>query len=69
MPFAHFKVPAGTLTAEDKQTIVERTTELYAEIYGERARATTVVLVDEVADGGWGVGGHVLTAALLNGGT
>ncbi|MDN3271737.1 4-oxalocrotonate tautomerase family protein [Streptomyces sp. MA15] len=69
MPFAHFKVPAGTLTAEDKRTIVERTTELYAEIYGERARATTVVLVDEVADGGWGVGGHVLTAALLNGGT
>ncbi|GAA3504712.1 4-oxalocrotonate tautomerase family protein [Streptomyces prasinosporus] len=67
MPFAHFKVPAGTLTPGDKKKIVERTTDLYAEIYGERARATTVVLVDEVADGGWGVGGHVLTAALLNG--
>ncbi|MFZ4191623.1 tautomerase family protein [Streptomyces pseudogriseolus] len=67
MPFAHFKVPADTLSADDKKKIVERTTDLYAEIYGERARATTVVLVDEVADGGWGVGGHVLTAALLNG--
>ncbi|MEU1079505.1 4-oxalocrotonate tautomerase family protein [Streptomyces sp. NPDC005908] len=67
MPFAHFKVPAATLGPDDKRKIVERTTELYAEIYGERARATTVVLVDEVADGGWGVGGHVLTAALLNG--
>ncbi|MFZ4151030.1 tautomerase family protein [Streptomyces pseudogriseolus] len=67
MPFAHFKVPAGTLGADEKKKIVERTTDLYAEIYGERARATTVVLVDEVADGGWGVGGHVLTAALLNG--
>ncbi|GAA2373832.1 4-oxalocrotonate tautomerase family protein [Streptomyces carpaticus] len=65
MPFAHFKVPAGTVTAEDKKKIVERTTELYAEIYGERARPTTVVLVDEVADGGWGVAGHVLTAAQL----
>lgn len=67
MPFAHFKVPAGTVTPEDKKKIVERTTDLYAEIYGERARATTVVLVDEVADGGWGVAGSVLTASLLNG--
>ncbi|MGY1399819.1 tautomerase family protein [Streptomyces sp. SS10] len=67
MPFAHFKVPADTLSPDDKKKIVERTTDLYAEIYGDRARATTVVLVDEVVDGGWGVGGHVLTAALLNG--
>ncbi|MFE6590551.1 4-oxalocrotonate tautomerase family protein [Streptomyces sp. NPDC057781] len=66
MPFAHFKVPEGTLTPEDKQKIIERTTDLYAEIYGDRARPTTVVLVDEVADGGWGVAGNVLTAAMLN---
>lgn len=67
MPFANFKVPAGTVTAEDKQKIIERTTDLYAEIYGERARPTTVVLIDEVVDGGWGVAGDVLTAAVLNG--
>ncbi|MET7685991.1 4-oxalocrotonate tautomerase family protein [Streptomyces sp. NPDC005423] len=67
MPFANFKVPAGTVTAEEKKKIVERTTDLYAEIYGERARANTVVLIDEVADGGWGFGGHVLTADMLNG--
>ena len=30
MPFANFKVPAGTLTAEQKQTIVTRVTDLYA---------------------------------------
>jgi 4-oxalocrotonate tautomerase len=45
MPFANFKVPAGTLTAEQKETIVHRTTDLYAEIYGERARASTMVVV------------------------
>ncbi len=67
MPFANFKVPAGTITAEDKQKIIARTTDLYAEIYGDRARPTTVVLVDEVPDGGWGVAGNVLTAAMLNG--
>jgi 4-oxalocrotonate tautomerase len=65
MPFANFKVPAGSLTTEQKELIVHRTTDLYAEIYGERARPTTVILVEEVTDGGWGVGGHVLTLAML----
>ena len=67
MPFANFKVPAGTLSAEQKEAIIHRTTDLYAEIYGERARATTLVLVEEVPDGGWGIGDNVLTLAVLNG--
>ena len=67
MPFANFKVPAGTLTAEQKEQIVHRTTDLYAEIYGERARATTMVLVEEVPDGGWCIGDRVLTLAMLQG--
>jgi len=66
MPFANFKVPANTLTEEQKQQIVDRTTDLYAELYGEVARPNTLVIVDEVVEGGWGIGGHVLTAAMLN---
>jgi 4-oxalocrotonate tautomerase len=66
MPFANFKVPAGTLTAEQKEQIVHRTTDLYAEIYGERARPNTMVLIEEVADGGWGIGDTVLTRTMLN---
>ena len=65
MPFANFKVPAGTLDERQKELIVTRATELYVEIYGERARAGTMVLVEEVADGGWGIGGGVLTLAML----
>lgn len=65
MPFANFKVPAYTLTAEQKEQIITRTTDLYAEIFGDRARATTVVLVEEVADAGWGIGGGVLTLAKI----
>ena len=61
MPFANFKVPAGTLSAAQKETIVHRATELYV----ERARGGTMVLVEEVADGGWGIGDHVLTLAML----
>ena len=65
MPFANFKVPEKTLTPQQKEKIVTRTTELYVEIYGERARANTMVLVEEVTDGGWGIGGDVLTLAKL----
>ena len=65
MPFANFKVPEKTLTPEQKEKIVTRTTELYVEIYGERARNNTMVLIEEVADGGWGIGGNVLTLAML----
>ncbi|MEU1272665.1 4-oxalocrotonate tautomerase family protein [Streptomyces sp. NPDC005799] len=65
MPFANFKVPEKTLTPKQKEEIVSRTTELYVEIYGERARNNTMVLVEEVADGGWGIAGNVLTLALL----
>jgi 4-oxalocrotonate tautomerase len=67
MPFANFKVPAGTLNAEQKETIVHRTTDLYAELYGDRVRASTMVLVEEVTDGGWGIGDRVLTLAVLGG--
>ncbi|MDG9702573.1 4-oxalocrotonate tautomerase family protein [Streptomyces sp. DH37] len=65
MPFANFKVPEKTLTPKQKEEIITRTTELYVEIYGERARNNTMVLVEEVADGGWGIAGNVLTLAML----
>jgi 4-oxalocrotonate tautomerase len=68
MPFANFKVPAGTLSAEQKEVIIHRTTDLYAELYGEQTRPNTMVLVEEVADGGWGIGDQVLTLAMLQGG-
>jgi 4-oxalocrotonate tautomerase len=67
MPFANLKVPAGTLTPEQKQKMINTVTDLYAEVYGDRARPNTLVLVDEVVDGGWGIGGGVLTAAVLTG--
>lgn len=65
MPFANFKVPEKTLDEKQKELIVTETTELYVRIFGERARANTMVLVEEVADGGWGIGGDVLTLAKL----
>ncbi|SDF78992.1 4-oxalocrotonate tautomerase [Lentzea fradiae] len=71
MPFANLKVPAGTLSAEQKRTLVEKVTDLYAdtfaEKFGDAVRDNTMVLVEEVADGGWGIRGEVLTLAVLEG--
>jgi len=65
MPFANLKVPAGTLTAGSKKRLIDAVTDAYVDVYGERARATVLVLVDEVVDGGWGLGGNILTAEML----
>ncbi|WP_434445505.1 tautomerase family protein [Lentzea sp. E54] len=65
MPFANLKVPAGTLSAEQKQTLVEKVTDLYADTFGDAVRDNTMVLVDEVVDGGWGIRGEVLTLAMI----
>lgn len=67
MPFANLKIPAGSVTAEQKRELVEGVTKLYTDLWGEGARANTMVLVDEVVDGGWGIGGDVLTLATLQG--
>ena len=67
MPFANLKVPAGLLTAEQKEYLVVRVTDLYAETFGDAVRDNTMVLVEEVADGGWGIRGEVLTLAKLQG--
>jgi 4-oxalocrotonate tautomerase len=65
MPFANLKVPADTLSAESKKQLQDAVTEAIVNAYGERARATTLVILEEVADGGWSLGGTVLNEALL----
>jgi 4-oxalocrotonate tautomerase len=67
VPFANFKVPEGTLSAEQKEEIIHKTTDLFAEYFGEGVRPFTMVLVDEVVDGGWGRADETLTLAKLNG--
>lgn len=66
MPVATMKVPAGLPSSEQKQELVTKVTQMYVETFGERARGTAMVLVDEVPDGGSSIGGHVLTADMLN---
>ncbi|MEU6345855.1 4-oxalocrotonate tautomerase family protein [Streptomyces sp. NPDC046977] len=65
MPFANYKIPQGTLTAEQKEEIIHRTTALVCEYFGDGARPHTMVLVEEVTDGGWGRADETLTQAKM----
>ena len=65
MPFANYKFPQGTLNAAQKEETVHKTTDLFAHYFGEDVRPYTMVLVDEVADGGWGRADETLTLAKM----
>jgi 4-oxalocrotonate tautomerase len=65
VPFANYKVPQGTLTIEQKEEIIHRTTDLLAEYFGEGTRPHTMVLIEEVTDGGWGRADETLTLAKM----
>ena len=65
MPFANFKVPQGVLNAEQKEEIIHKTTAMFVGYFGEGVRPYTMVLVDEVVDGGWGRADETLTIAKM----
>ncbi len=65
MPFANYKFPQGTLNAAQKEEIIHKTTNIFAEYFGEDVRPYTMVLVDEVVDGGWGRADETLTLAKM----
>ena len=61
MPFANFKTPEGALSKAQKEEIVHRTTAMFAEYFGEGVRPYTMVLIEEVKDGGYGRADEVFT--------
>ena len=54
MPFANFKLPEAALTRAQKEEIIHRTTAMLVEYLSEAARPHTMVLIEEVKDGGYG---------------
>ncbi len=54
MPFANYKLPQDSLTTEQKEDLVHKTTDLMVGLFGEVVRPATMVLIDEVKDGGYG---------------
>lgn len=61
MPFANYKFPEGIIDSARKEEIIHRTTAMFVEFFGESVRPFTMVLVEEVNDGGWGRADETLT--------
>jgi 4-oxalocrotonate tautomerase len=53
MPVENFELPEAALNKKQKKELVHRTTAMSVEYFGEAARARTIVLIEEVPDGGY----------------
>ena len=54
MPFANIKVPEKALSRTQKEEIMHRMTDMFVEYFSEAARRHTMILIEEVPDGGYG---------------
>lgn len=72
MPLVNVKVIKGVFDTEQKQKMIGSLTEAMVEIEGEALRGVTMVTIEEVQGGDWGIGGQPMHASdvrqLQNGG-
>jgi 4-oxalocrotonate tautomerase len=61
MPLVTVKLIEGVFTPTQKQEMVRKLTETMIAIEGENLRPVTIVVVEEVKSGDWGVGGKTLS--------
>ena len=61
MPLIQVQVIEGVFTAQQKREIIRSLTDAMVEIEGESMRQLTWCVIEEVASGEWGIGGHALT--------
>ena len=66
MPIVTIQVPAGSLDAGQKAVMIQKVTDAVVEAEGIPAvRQGTLVLIQEVPDGGWGMAGHARTLEMM----
>jgi 4-oxalocrotonate tautomerase len=65
MPLARLAGISGYLNDQQKKQLIEKVTDAILSIEGEGLRPVTWVLIEDVPEGQWGVGGEVATAQLL----
>ncbi|TDU26501.1 4-oxalocrotonate tautomerase [Panacagrimonas perspica] len=62
MPLVVIKGIEGVFSAAQKQEVIKKITDTMVSVEGERMRAITWVLFEEVKSGDWGIGGKCFTA-------
>ena len=65
MPLVEIKGVGGYLSPEQKKTMIERVTDAVLSVEGEGLRPVTWVIIEDVPEGQWGVGGSLATAQML----
>lgn len=63
MPLINVKVIEGVFSNAQKAELVEKLTDVLVGIEGEYMRPLTVVIIEEVKSGDWGIGGKPVTTA------
>jgi 4-oxalocrotonate tautomerase len=61
MPYVNIRITRDGVTAEQKASLIQRTTQLLVDVLGKDPQ-TTVVVIDEVDTDNWGIGGASVTA-------
>jgi 4-oxalocrotonate tautomerase len=61
MPLINVKMLEGVFTPTQKQDMIRKLTDTMVSIEGENMRPVTVVVLEEVKSGDWGIGGKSLT--------
>ena len=67
MPLIQVKLIEGVFDAAEKEAIIEKLTDAMVSVEGEVMRPVTWVVIDEVADGEWGIAGKALHTSDLVG--
>ena len=63
MPIVNIKLIEGVYSREQKQEMIRRMTDIMVDLEGEHMRPVTMVVIEEVKGGDWGVGGKALSSA------
>ena len=65
MPIVNVKLIEGVFSAEQKRQMIERITDAMVSVEGERMRALTTVIVEDVKSGDWGIAGSSVTTDMV----
>ena len=63
MPMVKINVIENVFSTEQKRQMIAKVTDAMVSIEGEAMRGVTWVLVEEIPEGNWGIGGQGLTSA------
>ena len=60
MPYVNVRITREGATAEQKEEVIRRMTQVLVDVLGKNPE-TTVVVIDEVETDNWGIGGITVT--------